>query len=118
MRGLKIVQRLKEKNRWMLVCVAILTVAAFTISLILVCAPQEDPPPRETETADSSALTAPPRLTAAPTPEPTPTPAITPPAQSAASGSDVILQHIPRTSESDLNDGPASAPQAGSETDT
>lgn len=118
MRGLKIVQRLKEKNRWMLICVAILTVAAVTISLILVYAPREEAPPKETETASSSAVTVPPRLTAAPTPEPTPTPAITPPAQSAASGSDVILQHVPRTSESDLNDGPAPAAQAGSEPDT
>ena len=105
---MKLVQRLKEKNRWMLVCVAILIVAAVAISLILVYTPREAPP-EEAEAAETAALTVPPSPTAAPEPSPTAEPVITPPAKSAVSGSDVILQHVPRTTESDLNGGPGLA---------
>lgn len=109
---MKIVQRLKEKNRWMLVCVALLAIAAVTISLILVYAPREGPPAKESETAETAVTTTPPRPTAAPAQSPAATPVITPPAQSAASGSDVILQHVPRATESDLNGGLNLAPEA------
>lgn len=110
---MKLVQSLKEKNRWMLVCVAILTVAAVAISLILVYTPREAPP-EEAEATETAALTDPPVPTATPEPSPTAAPVITPPAQSAASGSDVILQHVPRTTESDLNGDPDLVPEADS----
>lgn len=113
---MKIVRHLKEKNRWMLVCVAVLTIAAITISLTLLYTPQDELPPEESETVEDAVVTVPPRSTATPEPPPTITPVITPPAKSAASGSDVILQHVPRATESDLNDDPDITSQTDTKT--
>ena len=101
---------LTEKKWWLPLCVAVLTVAAVAVSLILVYTPQEEESPEEPETVMTAAVTPAPPPTPAPVPEPTASPVITPPAQSATSGSDVILTHVPLSSGSDLN--------AASETDT
>lgn len=100
-------QSLTEKKWWMPLCVAVLTVAAIAVSLVLLYAPRGEEPPQEaSETVTASVVTPTSRPTPAPTPEPTASPVITPPAQSATSGSDVILTHVPLSSGSDLNAGP------------
>lgn len=119
--GLVILQSLKEKKWWLPLCVAVLTVAAVVVSLVLLYAPREDAPPEERETLQTAAVTSSPRPTPPPTPTPepppTPTPVITPPAQSAASGSDVILTHVPPTSDSDLIAGFEPDPEDSPKTD-
>ena len=99
-------QGLKEKKWWIPRCAAVLTAAAVAVTLISVYAPREEKPPEETETVPTAAVVTAPLPTLTPAPEPTPTPVITPPAQSAASGSDVILTHVPLSTDSDLDASP------------